>query len=114
VNGVDGADGAAGPNMIVASGVISGNGTVLQGYHVVSCTHVLDATTCSYTITLDGIAYDTTRYVTIITTSDRASDLYMADSGNLVIKLYSAANYQNPASEQIFSFMIMDTQLATS
>ncbi len=78
--------GAAGPNIVAAMGMIGVDGAVMQGYNITEVTW--DETYKCYRITLTGINYDVSQYVTIIQPFRGDVDLsYTSDDNQLVVTL---------------------------
>jgi hypothetical protein len=104
--GVDGTDGEPGPNMIVAMGYVEGDGTLIEGYKVTSCSW--NNTYLYYDIALTGITYTVSGYVTVITPQTGFNvDRFAYDvgaGGHLQVRFYS----QTPSNIQSsFSFMVL-------
>jgi hypothetical protein len=107
-DGEDGEDGAPGPNMIVAMGVINSNGGVLQEYNVAGCTW--NDTYDWYEITLTGISYFWTDWVTSITPAASVDCFagFGSTSGKLTVHIFDSEG--NPM-QSVFSFMVLDATL---
>ena len=108
--GVQGLQGDAGPNMIVAVGNIQSSGTIQQGYNVTSATW--DAVQLRYEITLTGINYASFNYVTLVTLlsggSGRTAETNYA-SGQLVVYIYDSVGN---TVQGYFNFVVLDPDLA--
>jgi hypothetical protein len=103
--GPQGIQGDPGPNMIVAMGVINSSGSVLQGYNVTGCTW--NDTYDWYEITLTGISYFWTSWVTSITPA-ASVDCFAAfgsTSGKLTVHIFDSEG--NPI-QSVFSFMVLE------
>jgi len=102
--GQQGIQGEAGPNMILAMGYMTADGTLKQGYNVTSATW--NAGTGWYEIWLTGIEYHYSDYVTFVTpvgyTSMTAS--YGSASHRLVVEVFDAAGVETQGA---FSFMVL-------
>ena len=100
--GLQGVQGEPGPNMIVAMGNILANGTISQGYNVASVTW--DTANLRYQITLAGITYSSSDYVTLVTSGGDFVGRYESLSGDLLVSIYGLSGQgQGP-----FSFMVLD------
>jgi hypothetical protein len=104
--GAQGPQGVPGPNMIVAMGNVDSDGTVHLGYNVTSCTW--NAGESRYDITLTGISFFYTDYVTLVTPGDSGlrAATYGSVSGKLLVNIYNSAG--NPI-QGYFSFMVLAT-----
>lgn len=105
LQGPQGIPGEAGPSMMVAMGVINSNGGVLQGYNVAGCTW--NDTYDWYEITLTGISYFWTGWVTSITPAAGVDCFagFGSVSGKLTVHIFDSEG--NPM-QSVFSFMVLD------
>jgi hypothetical protein len=105
IQGIKGDKGDPGPSMIVAMGFIVGNGTFSSGHNITSCTW--NTTDKWYEITLTGIDYSFSDYVTLVTPagSDGISADVHGTAGKLIVKVYNSAGSQTMCS---FSFMVLE------
>jgi hypothetical protein len=107
--GPQGEQGVPGPNLIVAMGNISADGTINQAYNVdnVSMPEEEGANPY-YAITLTGIYYDQSAYVTMVTCTDAGyshlTATYSSGGGQLVIEILSDAGTVVVSD---FSFMVL-------
>lgn len=103
VQGPQGIQGEPGPNMIVAMGNVLANGSVSCGYNVGSVSW--DAANSRYQITLTGVNYVPTDYVTVVTPGGEFLGRYDGLSGRLLVYLYDLSGQaQGP-----FSFIVLKT-----
>lgn len=108
--GPPGEPGIPGPNMIVAMGNIAADGTISQGYNIVSV-HMPEEEGANpyYEITLTDIYYQQSGYVTVVTPADTAyqglTAGYMeSGSGKLIVNIF-LGEYNVTAGA--FSFMVL-------
>lgn len=111
--GIEGPQGEPGPNMIVAAGVISHDGTVKQGYNVTTC--VQGSYAGEYFIQLTGITFDDAalwHYVVLVTpaVAPGLSTTYTTYEGLLEVFLWSVGS--GVGVNTTFSFMVLDPTLA--
>ncbi len=100
--GIQGIQGERGPNMIVAMGNIKEDGTIYEGYNVTSVT--LDGG--YYVITLTGITYTSSSYVTVVTPSTYLMyHFYTEADGKLLVGMRTGGFAFVPCS---FSFMVLE------
>jgi len=102
--GLQGIPGEAGPNMIVAMGVINGIAQILEEYNVTSCQWVGGF----YEIVLTGITYSESDYVTLVTPMWSGNEQFAviaANAGKLVVRLTDDAGTSGQGS---FSFMVLE------
>lgn len=100
-----GEQGLPGPSMVVAMGIISSGGTVIQGYNVSEATW--DDINERYSITLTGIDYDSSQYVTVITTcSARTACGYGSVGNKLVVELVNGERDGERGGKGRFSFVV--------
>ena len=105
--GADGQDGAPGPNMIVAMGTIDylgGSIHIRQGYNVEAC--IWDPSSKWFEITLTGIDYVWTDYVTLVTAGGNHDAGYNSANGHLVVYLWMVDG--TLLSTGAFSFMVLE------
>jgi hypothetical protein len=105
--GEQGVQGPPGPNMIVAMGTVSADGSLSQDYNVDTVTW--DSANSRYVIKLTGITYTHTGYVTIVTAVDSAyTSTYGADSGNLIVYLRNTVPPNAGVKQKYhFSFVVL-------
>lgn len=102
--GAMGATGAAGPNMIVAMGTVDWDGNLLQGYSVTSV--VWNETAYGrWEITLTGITYKRSDYVTLVTPffNTVVMSHYLDSGGKLFVIMHNGSSYVKCG----FSFMVL-------
>ena len=108
VQGPPGEPGPPGPNTIVAMGNIASDGIINQAYNVDSV-YVPAEGNPYYEITLIGIYYDQSDYVTIVTCTDAAysqlTPTYSSGGGKLVVEILADAG---TVSVSDFSFMVLE------
>jgi len=104
--GADGQDGAPGPNMIVAMGHVYQEGTILQGYNVTSCTW--NGANSHYEVTITGISYVYTDYVTVVTCLGNYYGSSTSSDGKLIVEVY---NYEGANVQGSFYFVVFDPTL---
>ena len=99
--GPQGPQGEPGPNLIVAMGSISQDGTILEGYNVDNVTW--DGSW--YHITLTGITYTGAGYVTLVTPywNTIATPVYGSSGGKLIVAFYDPMD----AVQCGFDFIVM-------
>ena len=104
-DGAQGLQGEPGPNMIVAMGNIAADATINQGYNVTNCSY--NAEFYTYYISLTGITYSSTSYVTLVTPtlSSARHAIYWNAGGILGVTLYDGAGSYVQGG---FSFMVLD------
>ena len=103
--GLQGIEGPAGPNMILAMGAIAASGAIDYGYNVDNCTW--NASFSRYEITLTGIPYWYSSYVTIVTptyTATGAASYASHTTGVVDVFIYDADGNQ---IQSWFSFMVL-------
>jgi len=105
--GPTGPAGPAGPNMIVAMGRVTNTGSVQEALNVDSVTW--NSAQESWEITLDGINYVSSNYVTVVSGVFRTGVSGYANhssvSGKLLVKMF--ASNTTPIKEG-FSFVVFD------
>jgi len=115
--GAAGPQGESGPNMIVAMGYIANSGaptydvTIIQEYNVTSCSWNAANQWCE--ITLTGISYSRSDYVTLVTPSydpliGLSGDvaIYGSTGGKLFVQIFRGVSSSYPSD---FSFMVLET-----
>ena len=102
--GEQGPQGEPGPNMIVAMGNIE-SGVVQQGYNITSC--VWDDSAQAYVITLTGIDYEASNYVTLVTPAGPNITTYSSLNGKLYV--YVLLPNSITGIEGGFCFMVLAT-----
>ena len=100
--GAAGPAGPAGPNMVVAMGRVTSAGSVGEDLNVDSVSW--DSDLQRWEITLDGISYASSNYVTVVSSYSGYADTGNL-SGKLLVKIF-AAN-ATPIKEG-FSFVVFD------
>jgi hypothetical protein len=109
--GEQGPQGLPGPSMIVAMGTIDKDGTVVQGYNVAGVTLYIPFQ-YGYEVTLTGITYEPSNYVTLVTpgpaaypgTSNVTGCRFFSSNGKLRVSLLDE-NGDNVWG--LFSFVIL-------
>ena len=100
VQGIQGIQGEPGPNMIVAMGYINGDGTVQQGYNIISCSGSAGV----YFIELAGISYSYYDYITMVVAGGNHASFGGVD-GTLIVVIF---DHTGSAVAGGFTFMVLD------
>ena len=92
--------------MIVAMGTIGPTGAILQGYNIASCSW--NDTYDWYDISLEGISYFRTSWVTVVTPAATVDCFacYGSVSGMLTVHIFDS---EGSPIQSTFSFMVLDT-----
>ena len=105
--GSAGPAGPAGPNMVVAMGVVTNTGTIQEALDVDSVTW--NSAQERWEITLDGMNYVSSNYVTVVSGVFRTGVSGYANhssvSGKLLVKMFAS---NGTAIKEGFSFVVFD------